>query len=68
VEKARLSYGMKNQETGFVWVGCPLHEHFQASLFWMTPAQLLEGLQGFVAETEEKRAAEASERKREIAA
>ncbi len=68
VEKARLSYGMKNQETGFVWVGCPLHEHFRATLFWMTPEQLLEGLEGFVAETEQKRVAEASERKREIAA
>ncbi|HUN45725.1 MAG TPA: hypothetical protein VMU85_04360 [Stellaceae bacterium] len=68
VEKARISYGMKNQEAGINWPGCPFHDPFLATLFWMTPTQLLEGLEKFTTEEEQKRVAVASERKREIAA
>jgi hypothetical protein len=60
-EKARRAYGMRNQETGITWSGCPAVEELTVTLFWMTPGQLLESLAAFLAET-------TSERQRELAA
>jgi len=60
-EKARLAYGMPNQEIGITWSGCPTTDELIVTLFWMTPTQLLEGLATFLADA-------SSERQREIAA
>jgi hypothetical protein len=63
-EKAKQAYGMQNQEVGVHWSGSYIADDLYLTLFWMTPAQLLSGLEAFV----DMAKSAPSERQRYIAA